>query len=76
MNEQRDDKLMTAASQLATEIEPQRDLWPGIERAITETAPRRSRWTPGSVSRSEVINIKMTLDFLSETPDIPLLVFP
>ena len=46
MNEQREDKLTTAARQLATEIRPQRDLWPGIERAITEPAPRRSRWTP------------------------------
>jgi hypothetical protein len=46
MNEQREDKLTTAARQLATEIRPQRDLWPGIERAITEPVPRRSRWTP------------------------------
>ena len=46
MNEQREDKLTTAARQLATEIRPQRDLWPGIERAIIEPAPRRSRWTP------------------------------
>jgi len=46
MNEQREDKLTTAARQLATEIRPQRDLWPGIERAITVPAPRRSRWTP------------------------------
>ena len=46
MNEERDDKLTAAARQLATEIQPRRDLWPDIERAITETAPRRSRWTP------------------------------
>jgi len=46
MNEQREDKLTTAARQLATEIRPQRDLWPGIERAITEPVRRRSRWTP------------------------------
>ena len=46
MNEQREDKLTAAARQLATEIRPQRDLWPDIERAITEPAPQRSRWTP------------------------------
>lgn len=44
MNEQNDDKLMQAASQLATEIAPERDLWPGIAEAI-ET-PARRRWTP------------------------------
>lgn len=41
MNE---DKLTRAASQLAKEISPERDLWPEIEAAIT--APRRRRWTP------------------------------
>ena len=46
MNEERDDKLTAAARQLATEIQPQRDLWPDIELAITEPAPQRSRWTP------------------------------
>ena len=39
MNENFDDKLDRAAMQLATEIAPERDLWPGIEQAIT--APRR-----------------------------------
>jgi hypothetical protein len=46
MNEQHDDKLTTAARQLATEIRPQRDLWPGIESAIAEPVPQRSRRTP------------------------------
>ena len=46
MNEERDDKLTAAAAQLATEIAPQRDLWPDIELAITEAAPRRSRRIP------------------------------
>jgi hypothetical protein len=40
----RDDKLMRAARGLATEISPDRDLWPGIAQAISE--PRRSRWSP------------------------------
>jgi len=43
MNET-DDKLAMAARGLATEIAPERDLWPGIEAAIN--APKRSRWTP------------------------------
>ncbi len=55
MNELRDDKLARAARQLATEIEPQRDLWPGIERAITEPAPRRSRWTPAFAQAAAIV---------------------
>ncbi len=43
MTEQ-DDKLAIAARQLATEIKPSRDLWPGIEQAIRE--PRRQKQTP------------------------------
>jgi hypothetical protein len=43
MSEQ-DDKMTMAASQLATEIAPSRDLWPGIEEAIK--APRAPRQTP------------------------------
>ena len=44
MTELNDDKLAAAAKRLATEISPERDLWPGIADAIR--APRRSRWTP------------------------------
>ncbi|MDH4126553.1 MAG: hypothetical protein OEW64_06690 [Gammaproteobacteria bacterium] len=40
----REDKLMRAARGLATGISPARDLWPGIEQAIS--APRKSRWSP------------------------------
>ena len=44
MNEQ-DDKMTIAASQLATEITPSRDLWPGIEEAIkAPRAPRQTTW--------------------------------
>ncbi len=39
-----DDKLLQAAAQLDKEISPQRDLWPGIARAIE--APQRTWWTP------------------------------
>ena len=44
MSNEHEDKLMQAAGELATEISPERDLWPGIEEAIGR--PRRSRWTP------------------------------
>ena len=44
MTESNDDKLAAAAKRLATEISPERDLWPGIAEAIH--TPRRSRWTP------------------------------
>jgi hypothetical protein len=43
MSEQ-DDKMTMAASQLATEIAPSRDLWPGIAEAIK--APQQPRQTP------------------------------
>ena len=52
MNEQ-DDKLAMAASRLATEITPERDLWPGIEEAIN--APQRSRWTPMLAQAAAVV---------------------
>lgn len=44
MTESNDDKLAAAASQLTTEISPDRDLWPGVAEAIR--TPRRARWTP------------------------------
>ena len=44
MTERNDDKLSRAARQLATGISPERDLWPGIAKAIA--APKRQRWTP------------------------------
>ena len=44
MTKEFDDKLDRAARQLATEISPESDLWPGIASAIA--TPKRSRWTP------------------------------
>ena len=40
-----DDELMAAASELATEVSPERDLWPGIEDVILSPAApaRRTR---------------------------------
>jgi hypothetical protein len=53
MNNTDDDRLTTAASRLATEISPQRDLWPGIEEAIAR--PKRSRWTPKFAQAAAVV---------------------
>lgn len=44
MNKEFDDKLDTAARQLATEMSPGRDLWPGIEQAIRVPPRRRTPW--------------------------------
>lgn len=54
MNEMdRNDELVTRAKSLATEISPERDLWSGIEAAITE--PRRSRWMPRLAQAAAVV---------------------
>jgi hypothetical protein len=39
-DKQFDDELMAAAARLATDVKPQRDLWPGIEQAIRQPARR------------------------------------
>ena len=51
MNVTRDDELMAKAADLATEIAPSRDLWPGVEAAIEASpaggqAPRNSWFSP------------------------------
>lgn len=53
MTEEFDDKLDRAARQLATEISPERDLWPEIAAEIT--APRRSRWMPMLAQAAAVV---------------------
>lgn len=50
-----DDKLTTAARQLATEISPERDLWPEIESAIDAPLPQRARWTPMFAQAAAVV---------------------
>jgi hypothetical protein len=51
-----DDKLMMAARGLATEVAPERDLWPGVEEAIqTQKRPQRSRWTPMLAQAAAVV---------------------
>jgi len=53
MTEEFDDKLDRAARQLATEISPERDLWPEIATAISR--PKRSRWTPMLAQAAAVV---------------------
>ena len=55
MNDRTDDKLMQMAGQLATEIAPERDLWPEIESAIHEEQPERARWTPWLAQAAAVV---------------------
>ena len=40
-----DNQLMAAAAELTTEVTPERDLWAGIEQAISQPAPlKRTVW--------------------------------
>ena len=55
MNDKTDDKLMDMASQLATGITPERDLWPEIEAAIQEEKPGRTAWTPYFAQAAAVV---------------------
>lgn len=77
MNEERDDKLTAAARKLATHVQPQRDLWPDIELAITETAPRRSRRTPMFAQAAAVvllIGASSGLTYLAVKDDRPVVI--
>ena len=53
MTDRKDDQLLQAASRLKTDISPQRDLWPGIARAMQ--APPRSWWTPMLAQAAAVV---------------------
>jgi hypothetical protein len=48
-----DDNLDLTARQLATEISPERDLWPGIAEAIEK--PQRPRWMPMLAQAAAVV---------------------
>ncbi len=52
-NDERDDKLIAAASELSTEISPGRDLWPGIAEAIAR--PKESRRMPMLAQAAAVV---------------------
>ncbi len=49
----RNDELIAKAGGLAREIQPERDLWSGIEEAISR--PERSRWTPRFAQAAAVV---------------------
>lgn len=53
MTERFDEKLDRAARQLATEISPERDLWPDISAAIA--TPTRSSWSPMLAQAAAVV---------------------
>ena len=53
MTEKFDDNLDLTARQLATEISPERDLWPGIAEAIEK--PQRPRWMPMLAQAAAVV---------------------
>ena len=65
MTEQIDDKLMQAAGALATDIVPQRDLWPGIAKAIA--TPARRRWSPMLAQAAAVIMLVGALSAVTYT---------
>ncbi len=53
MSERDEDRIMSAAARLTTEVRPERDLWPGIEEAIRK--PQRSWWTPMLAQAAAVV---------------------
>lgn len=55
MNAEHEDKLSRAASRLAKEISPERDLWPEIETAISNPVREKSRWTPMFAQAAAVV---------------------
>lgn len=56
MNSKREDELTARASELAREIAPERDLWPGIEAAIAEeNRSRRGGWVPRYLAQAAAV---------------------
>ena len=52
----REDELTAMAGELAKEIAPSRDLWPGIEAAITDAAkPERGSWFPRYLAQAAAV---------------------
>ncbi len=51
-----DDELMARAATLATDVKPERDLWPAIEHQIREPArPQRSMWNSAWAQAAAVV---------------------
>jgi hypothetical protein len=59
-----DDKLDQAARQLATEITPERDLWPGIEQAI-RTPRRRMPWYAQAAAVVLLVGASSSITYLA-----------
>ena len=77
MNDRQEDKLMREAGRLAREITPGRDLWPGIERAITEPVPRRSRWNTMFAQAAAIVLLvgaSSGLTYLAVKDDRPVVI--
>lgn len=79
MNDEHDHKLMAAAGKLATDISPERDLWPGIEQAIAK--PQRSRWTPMLAQAAAVVLLvdassMVTYVLVNEEPQVVEIIRP
>ena len=56
MNSKREDELTARASELAREIAPERDLWPGIEAVIAEeNRSRRGGWVPRYLAQAAAV---------------------
>jgi len=53
MSNENEDRFVEAAKRLATEISPERDLWPDIAAAID--APKRSKWVPMFAQAAAVV---------------------
>jgi len=53
MSYENEDRFDEAAKRLATEISPERDLWPGIAAAID--APKRPKWVPMFAQAAAVV---------------------
>ena len=59
-----DDKLDQAARQLATEVTPERDLWPGIEQAI-RTPRRQTPWLAQAAAVVLLIGASSSITYLA-----------
>jgi hypothetical protein len=76
-----DDELMAAAAELTTEVAPGRDLWPGIEQAISMPAkPGRTMWNSVWAQAAAVLLLvggSSGVTYLAMTenmnPDLPVL---
>jgi hypothetical protein len=69
MSREFDDKLDHAARQLATEMPPRRDLWPGIEQAIRVPAGRRMPWFAQAAAVVLLVGASSAITYVSVKGD-------